>query len=431
MDGIPSRLLQEAAPEIALPLATIFNYSMQSGVLPDAWKSAKVTPIYKDGSVLEASNYRPISVLPVCLKVFEKIIHQQLYSYLTSNNLLSIYQSGFRPSHSTETALIDVTDYILDNTQKGLLTGVMFLDLKKAFDTVDIPLMLCRLEALGIKNTELLWFQNYLTDRKQKVSINGQVSDPLPINYGVPQGSVLGPLLFIVYINDLQHQIKHSKITLYADDTAIFFAAKDIKIIQKRLQEDLSLAHSWLGLSKLTLNTSKTKCMVFGSRQRLSHGNELKISIDNKQLEQVDSFKYLGVWFDSTLTWSTHVSNACSKISQRLGVIGRIRSCLPQETAKMLVQAMILPVFDYGDVVWSSCSNTLLDRLQRLHNRAGKLILKCPFRTASVEVRKQLHWTSIRDRQNFHICNMTYKCFNNLVPPYLQNSDYMHPKGCT
>ena len=156
----------------------------------------------------------------------------------------------------------------------------------------------------------------------------------------------------------------------------------------------------------------------------MSHGNELKISIDNKQLEQVDSFKYLGVWFDSTLTWSTHVSNACSKISQRLGVIGRIRSCLPQETAKMLVQAMILPVFDYGDVVWSSCSNTLLDRLQRLHNRAGKLILKCPFRTTSVEVRKQQHWTSIRDhRQNFHICNMTYKCFNNLVPPYLSDAN--------
>ncbi len=304
--------------------------------------------------------------------------------------------------------------------KKGLYTGVAFLDLKKAFDTVDIPLLLHKLTGLGVHETELSWFKNYLTNRYQCVSIGGQTSETLPIDYGVPQGSVLGPLLFIIYINDLQNQIKQAKITLYADDTAIFYASKDLLEIQRVLNQELGYAHKWLTDNKLTLNVKKTKCMLFSSKRKQTKVKKpMEIKILGEKVEVVPEFKYLGLWFDSTLSWGTHIDKICAKVSQRLGIVRRIRNCLPQQTCCMLVQSMVLPILDYGSVAWSNCSDTLGLRLQRLQNRAGKLILRCPYRTPSVEVLSRLNWPSIRQKENYQIAAMVYKWYNGQVPPYL------------
>ena len=416
------KLLKEAAPVISWPLATIFNYSLSSGEIPDEWKIAKVCPVYKDGPVIDTSNYRPISLLSICLKTFEKIVHEQLYNHLTINNLLSVYQSGFRPSHSTVTALIDVTDYILDNAHQGLYTGVVFLDLKKAFDTIDPHLLLDKLSNIGLRENEHLWFKNYLLNRNQCVSLNGVTSDLQQIEYGVPQGSVLGPLLFIIYINDLHLHVENSKVILYADDTALFYASKDTSEVQQVLQRDLSSVHSWLTANKLTLNVKKTKSMIFRTKKRVHKvPTNLNIKIDDEPLEQADAFKYLGIWFDPLLSWESHVNKTITKISQRLGIIRRIRNCLPQQTAKMLIESMILPVFDYGDVVWSNCNSTLLCKLERLLNRAGKTIIRCPIRTSSTKVRQTLGWPSLVERQQFHLSTMAYNCYHGNVPTYLLN----------
>ena len=260
-----------------------------TGEIPNDWKAAKVCPIYKEGSPLDTSNYRPISLLSVCLKLFEKIVHKQLYLHLATNGLLSTNQSGFRPTHSTVTALIDVTDYILENIDRGLYTGAIFLDLKKAFDTVDVPNLLGKLSSLGVHGTEQLWFKSYLTDRNQCVSIGGETSELNSVQYGVPQGSVLGPLLFIVYVNDIQEQVKQCKITLYADDTAIFFASKDVNQVQAALQEDMKNVHLWLNSNKLTLNVKKTKLMLYGSKKNLATiPSSLGIHIDGGQLETME-----------------------------------------------------------------------------------------------------------------------------------------------
>ena len=188
-------------------------------IFPDDWKLAKVTPVFKDGDRNICGNYRPISVISVVAKVFEKLVYQQLKSFMTKNNILVDLQSGFRAKHSTETTLLSSTNEWLCNMDKGLFTGVLFLDLKKAFDTVDHSILLAKLEKYGIQGCSLEWFKSYLKDRKQVCSINGKKSSAKDIKYGVPQGSNLGPILFLLYINDLPNSLKTSKPSMFADDT--------------------------------------------------------------------------------------------------------------------------------------------------------------------------------------------------------------------
>jgi hypothetical protein len=159
--------------------------------------------------------------------------------------------------------------------------------------------------------------------------------------------------------------------------------------------------------------------MMFGPKKKLLKATKPNIVIENEPIEHVNTFKYLGLWFDSNMTWESHMDKMCSKLSQRLGIIRRIRNCLPQETAKTLVQSMVLPILDYGDIVWANCTSKLQSRLQRFQNRAGKLILKCSYLTPSVKVRKLLSWPTLQEKQHFHICAMTYKCYHGIVPPYL------------
>ena len=259
-DGIPARLLKVAARELALPIATIFNYSLSTGTIPVEWQQARMTPIFKEGNIQDISNYRPISVLPLCMKVFERLVHNHFHTHITTTNLLNPHQSGFRPKHSTTTALIDVTDHLYNQSQNGLITGAIFLDLKKAFDTVNTVILQEKLRAIGFHGTELQWFDNYFTNRTQVVSANGAVSTTLPISCGVPQGSILGPLLFTLYVNDLSSVAVHGNVVLYADDTAIFVSGKNIEDIQGKLNSELEHISAWLYANKLTLNAKKTQC---------------------------------------------------------------------------------------------------------------------------------------------------------------------------
>ena len=226
LDNINARLLKDACDIIAQPLTTIMNKSLETSIVPTTWKQARVCPIYKTDSPLSPSNYRPISIIPVCMKIFERAVQKQLAAYLKKHSILCKAQSGFREQHSTLTATLDVTDYILKNMDNGLYTGAVYLDLKKAFDTVNSDTLLFKLKCLGIENNELRWFQNYITDRNQCVQHATATSEYLPITCGVPQGSILGPLLFTIYVNDLPHVIKHCKIALYADDTILMFASR-------------------------------------------------------------------------------------------------------------------------------------------------------------------------------------------------------------
>ena len=289
---------------LAKPLAYIMNLSLTTGVVPSAWKVSRVSPIFKEGDPLDTSNYRPISVIPACMKIFETLVHTQLYTFIDANNILTANQSGFRPKHSTQTCLIDVSDYLLDNMSSGLFTGAVFLDLKKAFDTVHHNVLIKKLESVGMQGLELEWFSSYLNDRYQITKIGDHYSTKAPVKFGVPQGSILGPLLFTVYINDLTNHLKstESKVYLYADDTAIFVRGKTVEGINRVLNSELNHVSRWLQKNFLTLNVKKTKTMLFATKRKLATSIEsLKVYIKKDPIENVQSLKYLGIWLDPSL----------------------------------------------------------------------------------------------------------------------------------
>ena len=215
-------IIKDGAQALTRPLTILMNRTINEGSIPSEWKHALVTPVHKAGPKTDPSNYRPISVLPVFSKILERAVHGMVYSYLQENKLLSSIQSGFRPLHSTSTCLTHVTNNLLENMDKGLTTGLLFLDLSKVFDTLDHNIML---DMLTVNRAAVQWFRSYLTTCTQSVNVNGVLSEPQIINFGVPQGSVLGPLLFIIYINELPNVVVSCNVELYADDALIYFAS--------------------------------------------------------------------------------------------------------------------------------------------------------------------------------------------------------------
>ena len=238
-------------------------------MFPDDWKCARVTPLFKQGERDDLNNYRPISVIPVIAKVFERIVYNQLYAYLTKHNVICKCQSGFRSIHSTVTALLGATDTWAYNIDRGKINAVVFLDLKKAFDTVNHDILLSKLNNYGIHGISYNWFKSYLDNRTQKCSINGSLSKTCSLSCGIPQGTILGPLLFLLYINDLPNCLTNCVPWMYADDTHLTYAGDNTGDIESSLNHDLENVKKWLIANKLILNMTKTEFMLIGSRQRL------------------------------------------------------------------------------------------------------------------------------------------------------------------
>ena len=358
LKDIHTRFLKTGADVLAAPLTYIFNLSLHTAIIPRPWKSATVTPLHKDGSVSDPNNFRPISVLPVVMKIFERAVHSQIYQHLSTNKLLSSHQSGFRPGHSTMTCLLDVSDFILGNMDHGSLTCGVFLDLSKAFDLIDHSILKSKLAHVGIIDHALHWFDNYLTGRTQSVCVNGASSEPMDLNSGVPQGSVLRPLLFLIFINDLPNCVKQSKVVLYADDTALFFANKDVMTIERVLQEELNFLNNWFHKNGLIVNCSKTNFMVFGTSQRLVKTSRPVLMLSDSFLPVKEFSKYLGVIFDSNLNWHGHIDTIASKVSRRLGLLSRIRKYISIDVCKHLHNSIVQPLYEYCNIVWSNSDKT-------------------------------------------------------------------------
>ena len=266
------------------------------------------TACHKKGSRSVLDNYRPISILPVISKIFENILYEQLYEYFTTTNLLSEQQFGFRRFHSTSTALLDCTDEWYVNMDRGLYNLAVFLDLKKAFDTVNHDILLAKLELYGIKNTPLMLFKSYLSDRSQKCQVNGELSTLKYLKYGVPQGSILGPLLFLIYINDLPNCLQHSTARMFADDTNITVSGKSIKEAEVAINADLNNIREWLLSNRLSLNLVKTEYLLIGSRHNINTLEEQpRVFIGDEPIKGVQVTKTLGVKIDQFLTWDSHI----------------------------------------------------------------------------------------------------------------------------
>ena len=339
IDSLGPRILKLAAPVIAKPITHLINMSIKEGVFPDDLKMAKVTPIYKKGERSDPGNYRPISILPTLSKIIEKHVASQLRDFLQTFDLLQKEQSGFRQHHSCQTALTKLTDMWLKDIDEGNLTGSVFVDFTKAFDLVDHKLLIQKLGLYHFDNCSLKWFTSYLTNRLQSVHIGDIKSESLKVISGVPQGSVLGPLLFLLYINDLPLHVKNSNIDIFADDATLHSSSPNIRIIQEKLSSDLAEINQWCLENKMKINEKKTKCMLVGSNQKLSklHSRELNLSINNLQLEHVESEKLLGVHIDHSLSFTKHVDFVCKNISSKTALLCRIKHYLPLTCKKAIL----------------------------------------------------------------------------------------------
>lgn len=266
-DNISAKFVKFGADVICTPLTYIINLSLRKSTVPDDFKLARVVPLFKKGSRSEEGNYRPVSILPVLSKVFERIVFNQLNAYLCINNILYKYQSGFRPSFSTDTALTFLSDKIKLNMDKGLYTGLVLLDLQKAFDTVNHEILLKKLKAVGLREDTVQWFYSYISDRRQVVQIKDSISPSCKMSCGVPQGSILGPLLFSIYVNDMERAIDSCELYLYADDSAVLVGGKNISEIESKLSNNMYSLKMWLEESKLSLHLGKTESILFGSKK--------------------------------------------------------------------------------------------------------------------------------------------------------------------
>uniref|UniRef100_A0A8C5Q641 Reverse transcriptase domain-containing protein n=1 Tax=Leptobrachium leishanense TaxID=445787 RepID=A0A8C5Q641_9ANUR len=404
-DQIPAIMLQIRAPAIANPVASLINESLVTGYIPKLWKNARVVPIHKSGDSTLISNYHPISLLLVMSKILGKCVYTQLRDYYQSSNYLTPDQSGFRPNHSTTTALLKVCNDIQAGIEQGDLTGAIFLDFAKAFDTVDHGILLQKLKNSGITEHTLTWFQLYVSNRLQHVAISGSSSFPLPVTCRVPQGSILGPLLFTIFINDLPNICKASTVHMYADDT-VNYTRNQISHSWRPCCKNNSEVETWIADNKLFLNTNKTVTMLFGTAPKLHKLQNPHLHVrtkSNDTLTTVTSLKYLGMWLDPNLSFGPHIEKLSSKLYPKLGALYRNKSCLSPAVRKQIVQQMLMPAIEYGDVVYAAALQTHLHKLTTLYNSFCHFVLQCSYKTHHSDMLKELNCPSLVSRRTLHL----------------------------
>ena len=380
-NSIPTCILHLLKDVICIPLKQIFNLSFSTGQHPDILKISKTIPIYKKGSRLLVSNYRPISLLSNLNKILEKLVHSRVYTFLEDFQCIYSLQFGFRKKHSTNHALIDITETIrqaLDN--KKHVCGV-FVDLQKAFDTVNHDILISKLDHYGIRGMANNWFASYLNNRSQFVSILGYESNTKPINHGVPQGSVLGPLLFLIYINDLHCAIKNSKVYHFADDTNLLNISDSPKRMQKLINADLKILYNWLLANKISLNCDKTEIIFF--HKPGEKVLNLKIKMNGHIIIPSKYIKYLGVYLDQTLNGSFHCKNLVKKLKRANGMLCKARHYINNDDLKTLYYAIFSSHLIYGSQIWGQHINTFNNKIFKLQNRALRIIYFANFRADS------------------------------------------------
>ena len=391
---ISTKLLKDNSDALSDPISFIFNNIINSGQYPDILKIACITAIFKAGDKLDPNNYRPISTLPLLNKIFEKLLHIRIYSFFESQGIFCKEQYGFRKGKSTCDAINDLLNNIYTSLNEKKYLGAIFLDLSKAFDTVPHDILIKKLEHYGIRGIALKLFESYLANRKQSVYVNGCNSQTNDITIGVPQGSVLGPLLFLIYINDLPLSTKVMNVILFADDTTLFTSDSNLNSLRNSMNEDLELVSEWLIANCLTLNITKTYYILFSTRDV---PNNLEIKIGQQILERQKSGKFLGVVLDEKLTFKEHLSAITTKVSKLVGLFYKLKQKFPSEVMHKLYYSLVYPHLNYCILAWGSAKQTYVHPLLILQKRICRIITGSNYYAHSGPLFKQLKMLRVKD----------------------------------
>ena len=426
---VPSPMLESIAPV----LTHIINFSLSSNVFPSQWKNAHVIPLPKTSNPSNVTDYRPISILPVLSKVLESLVNDQLYSFLSTNNLLCPFQSGFRPFHSTVGALLNITEDIrcaMDNTK---LTVMVLLDFSSAFNSVDLDILLGTLRAVNISTAAINWFRSYLFGRRQCVKVNDTTSTWLELTAGVPQGGVLSPLLFSVFINNISRIIT-SPFHLYADDLQLYRHSylNELSATIESINSDLDAIQSWAESFGLLINPKKSHTIIIGSnrlRNKIIWDSVPAIRYSGVPIPYCSEVRNLGLIIDCNMSWAPHINAISKRMHFSFHSLRRLQYFLPHKTKIMLAQCLLLPILDYADVCYLDATEELLNKLERLQNLAIRFVYGLRKYDHVSQFRAQLNWLPIRLRRDMHILTLLFKILNyQNFPEYLRSRFNILPR---
>ena len=418
-DCVPSRILKETAIHIGPVLAFIFQQSLDTGELPSDWLTANISAIHKKGDRSMASNYRPVSLTSVTCKILEHVVFTNIMSHLDQFNVLSNIQHGFRAKHSCETQLTLTVNDLAQSLDSKKVTDMLILDFSKAFDTVPHKRLLGKLEHCGVDRDTHKWISSWLTHRTQRVVVDGDASDAVPVQSGVPQGTVLGPLMFLIYINDIGDSV-NSKIRLFADD-CVLYRQIDTQADHNKLQADLQKLNEWAEQWQMNFNASKCFVMSIGTvRNKKCFDYTLK----GTMLGRVAHSPYLGVELTDDLMWNRHIGNITMKANKALGFVRRNLAQASPVVKELAYFSLVRPHLEYASVVWDPYHTTMVNKLEKVQNRAARFVKKDYDRTSSITaMKKELQWDTLADRRKQKRLTMFYKAVHSSValplPAYL------------
>ena len=435
LDPIPTWLVKSCSDVLTPVITQMLNLSLLEGHVPISWKNAVVKPMLKKSGIEPIlKNYRPVSNLPFVAKATEKAVINQLMGYCTINRLLPDNQSSYRKYHSTETALVKVHNDILTSMDRQEITFLILLDLSAAFDTINHSLMIDILENdFGIAGVVKKWFESYLVSRRQRIMVKQHLSDYFQLESGLPQGSCLGPVLFLIYASGLfKVAAKHlTNIHAYADDTQLYLSFKPTsqQNAVNTIEECIADVRAWMVSNRLLINDSKTEFLIIGSRQQLANINVEGVTLGDAMITPVTSVRNLGVWFDQHMTMNDHIGKVCSKAFYSLYNLRQIRKYLTDDTCKILVHALITCHLDYCNALLHDIPQYQQQRLQKILNASARLVCRLPKYCHISHVLKDLHWLPIRYRVIFKIILLVFKVLHGMAPLYLNDLINVKPEG--
>ena len=419
-DNISSNVLKIIAMEVSPCLTLIINQVLSTGQFPKNLKTAKVIPIHKTGEKSLMKNYRPISILPVVSKIIENVMHTQLTDYFTMNKLFTSQQYGYRENRSTELAALELMDRNLDNMDRNLTPVNVYIDLSKAFDCLDHNILLSKLKFYGLNDNAIKLLKNYLSDRNQYVQLGNTKSQLHGISRGIPQGSVMGPLLFNIVINDLNAATKKFDLIMYADDTTLISTLETFgntnrpTEIENNISDEISKITTWLHSNKLKLNASKSKFMIFFKHPRIIP--KLNIWANGNQIDEVQEFNFLGITIDQNITWTPHIRKISIKISRVIGVLRKLKHIFPQHILRLIYNSLIHPHLIYGLNLWGFKHK----RITILQKKAIRILAFRPYISHSTSAFKELKIPMLKDLYTIQLYKIYYNNIHNILPVYFQ-----------
>ena len=371
INNIPIFIFRKIYPHITPLLVKLFNESIIYGEFPSRLKTGRVIPLHKNGSTTSLTNYRPITTLSVFSKIFEKLVHLRMTSFINRYGIIKPNQFGFQQNNNTSDTILEFLENVFESFEENNFCLSIYLDFSKAFDTISHEILLRKLEFIGFRGPINLWINSFLSNRSQYVEVGSSISHTLPVTIGVPQGSTLGPLFFILYINDMENALRNMNIIHFADDSTLHVKLPKNCDITSMVNNELLSINSWLQANRLCLNVDKTKYMIFSIKDKPP---DLGISIGRTLIGRTDVHKFLGVHNDDKLNFASHISKLCSKISRGIGMLRRLKSLVPKDVLKQLYYAFIYSHFTYAITSYQSAYLNQTQKLKNLINKALKLV---------------------------------------------------------